>query len=106
MHYHDEDPESPASHLSYKDRPFNNFLKAIVDDVYGICPQNPRTFKEAIEAEEIQKQRIGITDGIPLFSVVRMHRTPNGEIPRTLEELEKFEAIEKLAELYARISKG
>lgn len=106
MHYHDEDPESPASHLSYKDRPFNNFLKAIVDDVYGICPQNPRTFKEAIEAEEIQKQRIGITDGIPLFSVARMHRTPNGEIPRALEELEKFEAIEKLAELYARISKG
>ena len=106
MHIHNEDPESPASHLTYKDTPFNNFLRAIVDEVYGTCLQNPRTFKEAIEAEEIQKQRIGITDGIPLFSVARIHRTPNGEIPRSLKELKKFESVEKLAELYARISKG
>lgn len=89
MHENNENPASPASHKRYKDTRLNNFLNKIVDDVYGKPPLAP-------------KKRIGITEGIPLFGISRIYQTPNGEIPAGLEELESFENIEELAEIYAK----
>lgn len=102
MHHRNEDPNSPASHKKYKNTEFNNFLNAIVSKMYGMPIKNPQNFQDEIENEEISKRRLGITDGIPLFSIMRIHRTPNGEIPKKRAELEKFEEVEMLAELYAK----
>ena len=108
MHQSNEDPESLASHKRYKDKPFNNHINSIVDRIYGIPPIAPKTlleseiFKFEKKRDEILNNRLGITEGIPLFGVSRIHRTPNGEIPKSLDELESFEKMEFLAELYAK----
>ena len=108
MHNSNEDPESTASHKRYKDKPFNNHLNGIVDELYGVPPVAPKAIAEAeifkfeMKRDEILNNRLGITEGIPLFGVSRIHRTPNGEIPKSLNELESFEKMELLAELYAK----
>lgn len=105
MHHCNEDPNSSASHKKYKNTEFNNFLNSIVSEIYELPIKNPQSFEDEMENEEIIKKRLGVTDGIPLFSVTRIHRTPNGEIPKKRTELEKFEEVEMLAELYAKLSK-
>ncbi len=101
MHRNNENPASPASHLTYKNTPFNNYLNNIVDEIYGVCPESSDIFEKELKRKENHRNRFGVTDGIPLFSFSRLCRTPNGEIPTSLECLDKFEEVELLAELYA-----
>ena len=108
MHRNNEDPSSPASHKTYKNKPFNNFLNNIVDEICGkppLAPTNPseqEIFEFEFRRDVILNSRIGITEGVPLFGVSRIQQTPNGEVPRNLEDVSPFENLELLAELYAR----
>lgn len=108
MHKQNEDPDSPASHKRYKNRPFNNYLNEIVDQIYGTIPLAPKEPSEKdiflfeFKREEILNARMGITEGIPLFGVSRIHQAPNGEIPNSLSELQCFEKMELLEELYSK----
>ncbi len=108
MHTTNEDPSKSSSHANYKNTRFNNFLNGIVDEVCGVPPIVPNILSKSeifnckLKHDEILNDRHGITIGIPMFGCSRIYRTPNGEIPEEIHDLNSFEDMELLAGLLSK----